>query len=110
MIIICSVSSLSTFFFPLYKKKKEKKMYNGFSSLENLNILFNNLIKIDKNNLPLKYISKLVDDLTKLLHESNYYDMEIRVGICQNFKNFKVHSSVLKARSLYFRTALSDNW
>ena len=45
-----------------------------------------------------------------MFNESDCYDIEIKVGSNDDVKIFKAHSLILKARSLYFRTALSDNW
>jgi len=81
-------------------------MSNCFLSQESIT----NLIHSNKDLLPLKYISKLVNDLSDLLNESNFYDVEIRVGEDDNVKTFKAHSIILKARSSYFKTALSNNW
>jgi hypothetical protein len=95
-----------------FKRKKINisiKMSTGFSSLEKTNKLFNSLICYDEA-LSLKYISKLVNDLTKFLNEPDFYDIEIKVGMDQDIKIFKAHSVILKARSLYFKTALSNNW
>ena len=64
-------------------------MSGCFSPLENLNLLINNLIGSNNNVLPLKYINKLLNDLTKSLNESNFYDVEIKVGINENVKTFK---------------------
>ena len=64
----------------------------------------------NNNVLPLKYINKLLNDLTKSLNESNFYDVEIRVGINDDIKTFKAHSIILEARSSYFKVALSSNW
>src|SRR5947209_19069532 len=83
---------------------------NSFSSLENISILIKNLIDFNNDALPLKHISKLVDDLTNLLNESNHYDMEIEVGENDNIKIFKAHSNILKSRSSYFKAALSSGW
>ena len=84
---------------------------NSFSSLEHINQFFNSLIDSNKKNaLPLKHISKLLNDLTNVLNESDYYDVEIKIGNGDDVKIFKAHSHILKARSLYFRVALSDNW
>ena len=58
----------------------------------------------------MKHISKLVDDLTNLLNESDNYDMEIEVGENDNIKIFKVHSNILKSRCSYFKAALSGGW
>ena len=85
-------------------------MSNSFSSLENIILLFNNLVNSNISTLPLKHISKLLNDLTKLLNDSDYYDMEIRIGSEDEVKTFKVHSAILRARSPYFEVALSNNW
>ena len=100
---------------PNFKKNKKNffyltKMSGCFSPLENLNLLINNLISSNNNVLPLKYINKLINDLTKSLSESNFYDVEIKVGVNENIKIFKVHSIILEARSSYFKVALSNNW
>ena len=85
--------------------------FNSFSSLENINQFFNSLIDSNKKDaLPLKHISKLLNDLTKSLSESNFYDMEIKVGVNENVKTFKAHSTILEARSPYFKDSLSSNW
>ena len=36
--------------------------------------------------------------------------MEITVGTNKDVKTFKAHSTILKARSSYFKVALSSNW
>src|ERR1051326_3041927 len=85
---------------------------NSFTSLENITSLINNLVySKNKNALPLKYISKLVNDFSNLLKESDYYDVEIKVGtdVRDGVKTFKAHSDILKMRS-YFKAALSNNW
>src|SRR5438128_12346471 len=92
-------------------KKKKFKMSFSFSSLENINQFFNSLINFNKKDaLPLKHISKLLNDLTNVMSESDYYDVEIKIGNDDDVKIFKAHSHIMKARSLYFRVALSDNW
>src|SRR5207237_855231 len=78
--------------------KKKKMTNNNFSSLENINILIKSFINSSKDALPLKHISKLVNDLTNLFNESDYYDMEIEVGENDNIKIFKAHSNILKSR------------
>ena len=45
-----------------------------------------------------------------MLNESDYYDVEIKIGNGDDVKIFKAHSLILKTRSLYFRAALSYNW
>src|SRR5437588_12703099 len=64
---------------------------------------------LQRSNKP-KYNNKLVNDLTKLLNESDCYDVEIKVGVDEAVKIFKAHSNILKARSSYFKTALSNKW
>jgi len=86
---------------------------NSFTSLENIILLINSLVNSENNNiLPLKHISKLVNDLSNLLKESDHYDIEIKVGTDEqdDVKTFKAHSGILKTRCSYFKTALSNNW
>ena len=86
---------------------------NSFTSLENITLLINRLVNSENNNvLPLKYISKLVNDFSNLLKESDYYDVEIKVGtdVWDGVKTFKAHSDILKTRGSYFKAALSNNW
>src|SRR5690242_17144434 len=83
--------------------------FNSFSSLENINQFFGSLINFNKDALPLKHISKLLNDLANALNKSDYYDVEIKIGN-DEVKIFKAHSHILKARSLYFRAAFSDSW
>ena len=48
---------------------------NSFTSLENITLLINRLVNSENNNvLPLKYISKLVNDFSNLLKESDHYN------------------------------------
>src|SRR5947209_19053030 len=98
----------------LYKFLKNKNTMtnnNSFMSLENVTLLINRLVNSENNNaLPLKYINKLVNDFSNLLKESDYYDVEIKVGTGeQDVKTFKAHSGILKARCSYFKAALSNN-
>ena len=86
---------------------------SSFTSLENIISLINGLVNSENNNaLPLKYISKLVNDFSNLLKESYYYDVEIKVGTDEqdDVKTFKAHSAILISRSPYFAAALSSNW
>ena|SRR5437868_6433434 len=85
----------------------------SFTSLEDITLLLNDLIYVtDHNALPLKYISKLVNDFSNLLKEPDYYDVEIKVGTDgrDDVKIFKAHSGILKTRSTYFKEALSNIW
>ena len=86
---------------------------SSFTSLEDITLLINKLVYCENNNaLPLKYISKLVNDFSNLLKESDHYDVEIKVGTDEqdDVKIFKAHSDILKTRCSYFKTALSNNW
>jgi len=85
---------------------------NSFTSLENITSLINNLVYSENKNPLLKYISKLVNDFSILLKESDYYDVEIKIGTDEQdgVKTFKAHSGILKTRCSYFKTALSNNW
>ena len=86
---------------------------SNFTSLEHTIFLINNIIDSKNSDFPsLKYINKLLNDLTKLLNKPDDYDIEIKIrGEDQdNVKIFKAHSNILKARSSYFKAALSNNW
>ncbi|GBB87514.1 hypothetical protein RclHR1_00140018 [Rhizophagus clarus] len=50
----------------------------------------------------------LLYDLYWLLKESNNHDAVINIGEAPNVKSFKAHTSILCARSLYFRALLSS--
>ena len=60
--------------------------------------------------MPASHVDKFSNDLTRLLSESDFYDVEIRIGVDENVKTFKAHSIILEARSSYFKVALSSNW
>jgi hypothetical protein len=72
--------------------------------------LINNHFVPNEDYFSYKHFNKLVNDFTNLLKESDFYDVEIEVGTNQNVKIFKVHSTILRARSSYFKVALSKNW
>ncbi|CAG8700320.1 1234_t:CDS:2, partial [Scutellospora calospora] len=46
----------------------------------------------------------------KLLQNGYQYDVIIRAGEGNNFKEIHAHSLILSARSSYFNAALSSNW
>src|SRR5947209_7134906 len=84
-----------------------------FTSLEDITLLINRFVNSENNNyLSLKFIINLIKDFSKLLKESDYYDVEIKVGtnVRDGVKTFKAQSSILKTRCSYFKTALSNNW
>ncbi|CAG8461357.1 12063_t:CDS:2 [Acaulospora colombiana] len=53
-----------------------------------------------------KYLQELSSDLLGLLEKSEDYNVVIRAGGMSNYKEFKAHSILLRARSGYFRSAL----
>ncbi|GBC01602.1 hypothetical protein RclHR1_04260002 [Rhizophagus clarus] len=56
------------------------------------------------------FYSNLSKDLSSILNDSDDYNVIIQVGENQNTKEFRAHSVILRARSSYFRGALSSNW
>ncbi|GBC03152.1 hypothetical protein RclHR1_00050060 [Rhizophagus clarus] len=55
-------------------------------------------------------LKTLSNDFVWLLNYADDYNMLIRVGEEPNVQTFKAHSIVLRARSTYFRYALSAEW
>ncbi|RHZ86410.1 hypothetical protein Glove_51g60 [Diversispora epigaea] len=53
---------------------------------------------------------KFIIEISKLYKFENDFNVNIFVGVEPNIKVFKAHSLVLRARSSYFRAALSKNW
>lgn len=56
------------------------------------------------------FYSSLSKDLSLILYDSDDYNVIIQVGKDQNMKEFKAHSVILRARSPYFKSALSNKW
>jgi len=54
--------------------------------------------------------SGLSKDLSLILNDAEEFNVIIQVGENQNTKEFRVHSVILRARSPYFKRALSSNW
>jgi hypothetical protein len=54
--------------------------------------------------------SNLSKDLSLILYDSDDYNVIIQVGDNQNIKEFRAHSVILRARSSYFKGALSNYW
>ncbi|EXX63991.1 hypothetical protein RirG_147100 [Rhizophagus irregularis DAOM 197198w] len=52
----------------------------------------------------------LSQDIGQLLTSGDNYDLIIQAGEGQNMKEFFAHSLILRARSTYFKTALSKEW
>ncbi|CAG8667391.1 2670_t:CDS:2, partial [Dentiscutata heterogama] len=57
-----------------------------------------------------KFFDDLSKDFSQLLEESDDYDVTIQAGEKSDVKEFNVHSNILRARSPYFKTALSNKW
>ncbi|CAG8435038.1 6239_t:CDS:2 [Scutellospora calospora] len=55
-------------------------------------------------------LTRLSNDIIKLIHNSEGYDVKIKVGESPNTQEFKAHSLILRARSPYFNRALSHDW
>ncbi|CAB4433088.1 unnamed protein product [Rhizophagus irregularis] len=53
---------------------------------------------------------RLSEDLSLILDDADDYNVIIQVGENQNTKEFRAHSVILRARSPYFKVALSTNW
>lgn len=56
------------------------------------------------------FLSKLFNDLSNLLNDSDDYNVLLEIGQTPNTKVFKAHSIILRARCLYFKSALSNDW
>ena len=52
----------------------------------------------------------LSKDFSLILNDADDYNVIIQVGENQNIKEFRAHSVILRARSSYFKGALSSNW
>jgi hypothetical protein len=58
----------------------------------------------------MEYLQELSKDFASLINDKDESNVIIQVGEESNMKEFKAHSLILKSRSSYFRTALSENW
>ncbi|GBB98708.1 hypothetical protein RclHR1_00330035 [Rhizophagus clarus] len=54
-----------------------------------------------------KFHAELAQDLSLMLNDSDDFNVIIQVGEDHNMKEFRMHSNILKARSPYFKNALS---
>ncbi|GES81749.1 hypothetical protein GLOIN_2v1878300 [Rhizophagus clarus] len=54
--------------------------------------------------------SGLSKDLSSILNDADDYNVIIQVGKNNNIKEFRAHSVILRARSVYFKSALSSEW
>jgi hypothetical protein len=57
-----------------------------------------------------KFHSSLSNDLSLMLNDADDHNVIIQVGENQNTKEFRAHSNILRARSPYFKSALSAGW
>lgn len=57
-----------------------------------------------------KLEKSFLEDIRQLYQEADDYNVLIEVGQEPNIESFKAHSVILRARSTYFRAALSTNW
>ena len=60
--------------------------------------------------MTLIFHSELSEDLFTIFNDSNDYDVIIQVGEGCNTKEYRAHSVILRARSPYFKRALSSDW
>jgi len=56
------------------------------------------------------FYADLSKDLSLMLNDADDYNVIIHVGENENMKEFRAHSNILRARSPYFKSALSTNW
>ncbi|RIA95262.1 hypothetical protein C1645_734229 [Glomus cerebriforme] len=57
-----------------------------------------------------EHTQNLSNDFSNLLKDPSNYDVKIRVGKEPNIEEFKAHSIILVARSVYFEKTLSPQW
>ncbi|RIA86311.1 hypothetical protein C1645_829459 [Glomus cerebriforme] len=57
-----------------------------------------------------RFHAKLLQDISSMYSTSTDYNVIIQVGTNQNIKEFRAHSNILRARSKYFKAALSNEW
>ena len=60
--------------------------------------------------MTLKFHSSLSKDLSLILNDADDFNVIIQVGENKNTKEFHAHSVILRARSPYFKSALSADW
>jgi hypothetical protein len=54
--------------------------------------------------------SSLLRDISSILNDEDDFNVIIQVGENSNTKEFRAHSLILRARSQYFKSALSSKW
>ncbi|GBB98700.1 hypothetical protein RclHR1_00330027 [Rhizophagus clarus] len=57
-----------------------------------------------------KFHTDLSQELLLMLNDADDHNVVIQTGTGQNIKEFRAHSNILRARSPYFKSALSANW
>ncbi|EXX68381.1 BTB/POZ protein [Rhizophagus irregularis DAOM 181602=DAOM 197198] len=57
-----------------------------------------------------EFFPELLRNFSQLLDDADDYNVTISVGENSNTKEFHAHSNILRARSPYFKRALSQNW
>ena len=60
--------------------------------------------------MTLIFHSGLSKDLSLILNDADDFNVVIQVGEKQDTKEFRAHSVILRARSPYFKRALSTDW
>ncbi|GBB92164.1 hypothetical protein RclHR1_19750002 [Rhizophagus clarus] len=60
--------------------------------------------------MPLSFHSGLSKDFSLILNDADDFNVIIQVGGNDNTKEFRAHSVILRARSSYFKSALSTEW
>jgi len=56
------------------------------------------------------YCEEAVNDYEKLLESGEGHDVIICVGEYESYRELHAHSNILRARSSYFRAAISNEW
>ncbi|CAG8783411.1 10579_t:CDS:2, partial [Acaulospora morrowiae] len=57
-----------------------------------------------------EFYINLSQDLSQLLEDADDYNVNIKVGENTDTQDFRAHSIILRARSPYFKRALSSRW
>src|SRR5438094_10487168 len=73
-------------------------------------LLYSTFIFVFILKMTLIFHSNLSKDLSLILNDADDYNVIIQVGENENKKEFHAHSVILRARSPYFKGALSSCW
>ena len=71
---------------------------------------FKNIKFFTNNKMVSEFFPRLSQDFSQLLDDADDYNVVIKVGEKTNTKEFRAHSNILRARSPYFKRALSQDW